>query len=55
MIDQYDVVNVANSLEMEVNEDIIAEAIYQFNTSAQGDGSKELIIERILYHIMSNG
>jgi hypothetical protein len=45
MIDQYDVLNVANSLEIEVDEDIIAEIIYQFNTSAQGDGSQDLIIE----------
>jgi|694.fasta_scaffold31592_5 hypothetical protein len=56
MIDQYDVLNVANSLEMEINEDIIAEVIYQYNTASPGNGATpDLIVERILYEIMSNG
>lgn len=55
MIDQYDVLNVANSLEMEINGDIIAEVIYQYNTSASGNSTPDLIIERILHEIMSNG
>ena len=55
MIDQYDVLNVANSLEMEIDENIIAEVIYQYNTSADGYGTQVLVIERILHHIMSNG
>lgn len=55
MIDQYDVLNVANSLEMEIDEDIIAEVIYQYNTSADGYGTQLLVIERILHQIMSNG
>ena len=55
MIDQYDVLNVSNSLEMEIDEDIIAEVIYQYNTSADGYGTQLLVIERILHQIMSNG
>jgi hypothetical protein len=55
MIDQYDVLNVANSLEMEIDEDIIAEVIYQYNTSADGYGTQLLVVERILYNVTSNG
>jgi len=52
MIDQYDVLNVANSLEMEIDEDTIAEVIYQYNSSADDSGATwDLVVERILYGI----
>lgn len=54
MIDQYDVINVADSINMEINEDIIAEVIYQYNSSDADSGATwDLIVERILYEIQS--
>jgi hypothetical protein len=55
MIDQYDVVNVADSINMEINEDIIAEVIYQYNSTSSDDpgATWDLIVERILYEVKS--
>jgi hypothetical protein len=54
MIDQYDVVNVANSINMYINEDIIAEVMYQYNSTADdSDSTWDLVVERILYEIQS--
>jgi hypothetical protein len=54
MIDQYDVVNVANSINMDINEDIIAEVMYQYNSTTDDSGSTwDLVVERILYEIQS--
>lgn len=55
MISSYDVINVANSINMEINEEIIAEALYQFESCADGEphSTWDLIVERILYEIKS--
>lgn len=55
MIDQYDVINVANSINMEINEEIVAEALYQFESCGDGEphSTWDLIVERILYEIKS--
>lgn len=56
MIDQYDVINVADGINMEINEDIIAEVIYQYNSTADDSGATwDLVVERILYNVTSNG
>lgn len=52
MIDQYDVINVADSINMEINEDIIAEVMYRYNSTADDSGTTwDLIVERILYEV----
>lgn len=57
MISSYDVINVANSINMEINEEIIAEALYQFESCSDGEphSTWDLIVERILYEIAGNG
>jgi hypothetical protein len=54
MIDQYDVMNIADSIRMEIDEDIIAEVMYRYNSTADDSGSTwDLVVERILYEIQS--
>jgi len=56
MIDQYDVINVADSINIEIDEDIIAEVMYRYNSSDDDSGATwDLIVERILYEVASNG
>ena len=55
MISSYDVINVANSINMEINEEIVNEVLYQFDSCADGEphSTWDLIVERILYEIKS--